>query len=65
MTAARRVVVVGGGAAGTLTAVQLLRRGSSSLAVTVVEPRAVRGTAATCRRSRLRACPRIEEQVVG
>ena len=39
----RHVVIVGGGASGTLTAIQLLRRGGPGLAVTVVEPRAVLG----------------------
>lgn len=39
----RRVAIVGGGASGTLTAVQLLRRGVPGLAVTVIEPRAVLG----------------------
>ncbi len=39
----RHVVIVGGGASGTLTAVQLLRRGGPGLAVTVVEPRASLG----------------------
>jgi uncharacterized NAD(P)/FAD-binding protein YdhS len=40
MRDARHVVIVGGGASGTLTAIQLLRRGGPGLAVTVVEPRA-------------------------
>jgi uncharacterized NAD(P)/FAD-binding protein YdhS len=40
---ARHVVVVGGGASGTLTAIQLLRRGGTGLAVTVLEPRAELG----------------------
>jgi uncharacterized NAD(P)/FAD-binding protein YdhS len=39
----RHVVIVGGGASGTLTAIQLLRRGGPALAVTVVEPRAALG----------------------
>ena len=39
----RHVVIVGGGASGTLVAIQLLRRGGPSLAVTVVEPRAALG----------------------
>ena len=39
----RHVVIVGGGASGTLTAIQLLRRGGPWLAVTVVEPRAALG----------------------
>jgi uncharacterized NAD(P)/FAD-binding protein YdhS len=43
MAAERRVVVIGGGASGTLTSVQLLRRGAPGLAVTVIEPRPVLG----------------------
>ncbi len=40
MHGSRRVVIVGGGLSGSSTAVQLVRRSSAPLAITVVEPRA-------------------------
>jgi uncharacterized NAD(P)/FAD-binding protein YdhS len=43
MADVRRVAIVGGGASGTLTAVQLLRRGAVGLQVTVIEPRPALG----------------------
>jgi uncharacterized NAD(P)/FAD-binding protein YdhS len=39
----RHVVIVGGGPSGTLTAIQLLRRGGPGLRATVIEPRAELG----------------------
>jgi uncharacterized NAD(P)/FAD-binding protein YdhS len=43
MRGSRRVVIVGGGLSGSSTAVQLVRRSSAPLAITVVEPRACVG----------------------
>jgi uncharacterized NAD(P)/FAD-binding protein YdhS len=40
MRGARRIVIVGGGFSGSSTAVQLVRRSSAALEITVVEPRA-------------------------
>ncbi|WP_241630339.1 FAD/NAD(P)-binding protein [Rosenbergiella nectarea] len=36
----RQIVIVGGGVSGTALAIQLLRRGDESLAITLIEPRA-------------------------
>jgi uncharacterized NAD(P)/FAD-binding protein YdhS len=40
MRVARRVVIVGGGFSGSSTAVQLVRRSSAALEITIIEPRA-------------------------